>query len=490
MSNTIFFTRDGRLDAESESSVDAMLTRLAAADDPRLLLFVHGGLVPENYGVGTAISLANKLGPLVDEGWEIGCPVWRSSIGETLRANQDELAKETRFVRIILRIVAWVDRRLGGGALDKALIDNGDIEGVLTQIEARSWPDIPEIQSILAENSDLERAENVEGLTHLHLQETELFQEFMADQEFIELIEAGIPLMDVGVRNRVAAARALAPPSGANKLAGAFPAAWTVAIMAVRIGYRVVRRILKKRDHGVGPTIVEEVIGALYLNQAGAAIWRFMKGDAREHFSPGGAGTKILDGLADIARGGKPVRLLGIGHSAGSLFLGQLAMQAAKAPDNLRVEHLMLAPAIRLDEAARCFSRGRVDGLRIFTMSDKLERANHLDDTVFGKLFHRSLLYLILGVLEQDGGRPYSDASLLGLERHLSPQYRPTREEQDQLMVLRTVFGASPDRLIYSETPAGAAPGRRTASKVHGGYWDDEATLDSIRWIARNGFVQ
>jgi hypothetical protein len=292
------------------------------------------------------------------------------------------------------------------------------------------------------------------------------------------------------VRVRAEAARALTVPSASSKLAAGSPAAWVVALAAVRAGYRVLKRCLSDRDHGLGPTIVEEVIGALYLDQAGAAAWGLMKRDARQHFDPGGAGARLLDGLSEIARSGKRVRLLTIGHSAGSLFSGQLAREAGRAPENLTVDHLLLAPAIRIDEAVERFGTGRVSGLRIFTMHDALESANHLDGTIFGRLYHRSLLYLISGVLERGERARYPDAPLLGLERHLAPAYRPSADESTVLVKLGAFLSAAPDRVIYSRSRGDARPGCTTGSTVHGGYWNDPATLDSIRWIARHGFVE
>jgi hypothetical protein len=487
MSQTIFYTTNGRLDAESVRPIDEMLARLAAAEDPRLLLFVHGGLVPERVGVGTAVSLASELAPLANAGWETGFPIWRSGIGETIEINQDALSREPRFVRIVLRLAAWVDRKMGGGFIDKALVGAGDAEGALAALEAKPQPDPGELEALLSAD-DLERARNVEGLSDQHLEDTDLADEVMADGELVAMLDADLPMMDREVRARATAARQVPMPQSSSKLNGMNPAAWVIALLVVRVGYRVLNRCLHDRDHGVGPTIVEEVMGALYLDQAGAAAWSFMKDDARQHFDATGAGTHLLEGLSKIARGGKHVRLLTVGHSAGSLFAAHLAREAVRAPANMRFDFLLLAPAIRLDEAAAQFGQGRLDGFRIFTMHDSLESANHLDGNAFGKLYHRSLLYLISGVLERGPRRRYADAPLLGLERHLKPAYRATRDERTALAAANIVLGAAPDRVIYARSAPPAAPGRTSASEVHGGFWHDPKTLDSIRWVAEHGF--
>lgn len=486
MSQTIFFTRDGRLDAESVQPVDDMLARLSAAQNPRLLLFVHGGLVPESSGVDTANELQSALAPLAQAGWETGFPVWRSSIGETIGINQDALSREPRFVRIILRIAAWVDRKMGGGFLDKALVDSGNAQEALAALGARPQPDSGALEALLSP-ADHKRAFNVEGLSDQHLADTDLAAEVMADSDLVAMLDADLPMMDRDVRARATAARQVPMPPTADRLVALSPAAWVIALFVARAGYRVLNRCLHKRDHGIGPTIVEEVIGALYLDQAGATAWGFMKEDARQHFDPLGAGAYILDGLSQIARGGKLVRLLTIGHSAGSLFAAQLARAAMRAPENMQFDFMLLAPAIRLDEAAAQFGNGRADGFRLFTMNDDLERANHLDDNFFGTIYHRSLLYLISGVLERGQLKRYPDAPLLGLQRHLKPVYGPTNAERSALTAMDIVFAAAPDRVVYSPS-ASAAQGRTTTSEVHGGFWRDPKTLESIRWIAMNGY--
>jgi hypothetical protein len=488
MTQVIFYTKNGRLDPESEQPIEDMLARLSAAENPRLLLFVHGGLVSENDGVKTAIKLASAFAPLASAGWETGFPIWRSSIGETIWNNHDELAREPRFQRILFRLIEWLDRRLGKGVIDKAFVDTGSVERALGALEAASQPSASAIEAMLTATGDLERTLNVEGLSDQHLEDTELARSVLADSNLVALLETDLPMMDPAVQARAQAARLVAAPQSA-KSAAVSPSAWVVAIAVARVGFRVLKRSLQDRDHGLGPTVVEELIGALYLDKAGASIWAAMKNDARQHFAPGGAGSRLLEGVSNIARSGKTVRVMTIGHSAGSLFASQLAREAARAPANLVCDFVLLAPAIRIDEAAEQFGSGRVNGFRIFTMDDQRERANRLDGNPFGKIYHRSLLYLISGVLERKAQSRYADAPLLGLQRHLAPEYRPTGDERAALNAARSFLSAAPDRIVYAHTAGSAAPGRTSMSSLHGGYWGDPQTLDSVRWIAQRGYV-
>ncbi|MBF7014292.1 hypothetical protein QUC32_08760 [Novosphingobium resinovorum] len=350
--------------------------------------------------------------------------------------------------------------------------------------------ELPEAEQLHAELAGqpevLNQVMQVEDLTDQHLAESEVAQEILADDELVGWLETGLPHVDERIVRRAHAAR-LVPPAATDKRALTSPAAWIVAIEAARIGWRVLKRRINKRDHGFGPTIVEELLRALYLSRAGATLWNAMKGDARQHLDVGGAGAYLLERLGDIARGGKDVRLLAIGHSAGALFCGRLALATRLAPANLSVGHILLAPAIRIDEAAESYAGGRFEGLRIFTMNDPREIANALDGKLFGKAYSRSLLYLISGALEDKGDCP--DAPLLGMQRHLVPPYKGTGRENAAREKLEGVLAGLPDPVVFAPSPGNAAPGHRTNSFMHGGYWWDDQTVESIKGIARFGFA-
>ena len=489
MSYTPFFTTDGKLDDASKADVEAMLQRLSRADNPKLMLFVHGGLVNTMAGWMSASEFAGRMAPLQREGWEIGSPIWRSGLGETIRINQDELAQESLFVRIVVRLIEWLDRKLGLGVVDRAFIDNGDVNAAITALNAAPQPEAEAVEVRLGSSEgELERAQNVEALSDQHLENTDLAQMLLDDSEFVAAVIPGLSMIDADVRERVDAARVFGMARSRHPVGVSAPAAYAVSLSVVRAGYRVLKRLVQDRDHGLGPTIVEEVIGALYLDQVGSAAWKLMKDDARQHFDAGGAGRLVFRTLAEIARTGKPVRLITVGHSAGSVFAAAQADYAAEAPANLTMDNIFLAPAVRIDEASEKLGSGRADGLRIFTMDDAHERANHLDGTIFGKIYQRSLLYLISGVLERGTRSRYTDAPLVGLQRHLIPKYRPTREERRELDAFKGWLGAKNDGLIYSPSPTENGPGRRAFASVHGGFWRDDAVVESILWIARNGF--
>ena len=487
MTLTTFITQDGRTLPSEQARLEAMLDRLAAAENPRLMLFVHGGLVSQADGIAGAEDFAGLVEELTDEGWEIAAPIWRSSVGETVESNWEELKNEPRFVRIAVRIAAWLDRRFGNRLFAEAMTETALRGGSLEVLQHIALPDAGQLEADLAAQPEvLNQIMLVEDLTDLQLAESEMAAEILADEELVGWLEAGLPYVDERIVRRVHALR-LAPPTLTDKRAIATPAAYISAIEAARIGWRVLKRTIDRRDHGLGPTIVEEVLRALYLAKAGAALWRVMKEDARQHLDAGGAGTYLLARLGEIARGGKDVRVLAIGHSAGALFCGRLALATRLAPPGLSVGHILLAPAIRIDEAAEGYAGGRFEGLRVFTMNDQREIANALDGKIFGKAYTASLLYLISGALEDEG--EYPDAPLLGMQRHLAPPYKGTRRENEAREKLAKVLAGLPDPVIFAPSPDNAPSGRRTNSVMHGGYWRDQPTVESIKQIARFGFT-
>ncbi|HTN14650.1 MAG TPA: hypothetical protein VL094_07580 [Sphingomonadaceae bacterium] len=498
--STQIFSRNGVLDAQSEDDFEAMLARLAAADDPRLLLFVHGGLVAEDAGRLSAWIMQNAMHPLVKEGWETAFLIWRSGLGETIDINWPELRQNSLFIRIMLRVIRWLERRVSSKDALLAVTDAvdwsrpltaQDLEAVMAALDSMREASADEVLAELELRGELAWAENADGLNSLQLSEDPLFLELVEDPQF--LAEAGKlenqELLDPEVREAIAAARAVPLPVGAKRLEAIDGAGFAVALAAARAGWRVLKRYIRGRDHGLGPTVVEEICGSLYLDKVGAVIWGAMKDDARQHFLQGGAAARLMQGLDAIASGGKPVRVLLIGHSAGSVFTANWAAQATALAPQISTGHIMLAPAIRMDEAADLYGKAsaQFEGMRIFTMHDTLESANHLDGNVFGKIYHRSLPYLISGVLERNGRRHYPDAPLLGLERHHLPRGKLTREERRVLDSMRDTLAAGPDRIVYSVS--NGPDGRTTASEGHGGYYSDPETVQSILHIARHGFT-
>ena len=256
--------------------------------------------------------------------------------------------------------------------------------------------------------------------------------------------------------------------------------------LVVRAGLRVLKRLAEGRDHGVYCTIVEEVLRALYLAKCGAVAWGFMKSDTADHFAKDRPGDLLVSRLFGLAQSGKPVRVLFVGHSAGAVFAHYFARAAVRPPPGLTLDYALLAPASRIDLAADLLvdKPSGLDRLRAFTMGDAREIKDDLDHTPFGKIYPRSLLYLISGVLEETPrGRSYADAPILGLERHLERDTGLSASERKARAKIKKVFA---DEIIYAPTDQG--PGRQCDTHTHGTIDHDTATLASLISLARDGY--
>ncbi|SHG86563.1 Caspase domain-containing protein [Kaistia soli DSM 19436] len=200
---------------------------------------------------------------------------------------------------------------------------------------------------------------------------------------------------------------------------------------------------------------------------AGPQIWGNMKNSAAAAFEPDAAGTKIAERLVAFARANpERVRLHGVGHSAGSVFLSHL-LRRLDALDAPALETLsFLAPAITVDAYLRLADPlipKRAKSLRLFTMSRDYE----LRDSVT-PLYRKSLLYLIRNALEPEVGEP-----VLGLEESLRASPPLVRR-----------FGldgqaSSTGSIVWSVTPVSTGSEASTSTS-HGGFDNDAPTMNSV----------
>lgn len=204
----------------------------------------------------------------------------------------------------------------------------------------------------------------------------------------------------------------------------------------------------------------------------GDKIWSGMKRSAARAFD-GGDGLAVTRHAATfLANAGDGVELHGVGHSAGAIFLSHFIPALHREAGNPRFKTAhFLAPAIRVDRFKdRLFpasANGKrsltgIDHLTLFTMRDTLERA----DTVT-PIYRKSLLYLIYKALED---RKKTD--LVGLEKSV-------RADPD----LKALFGLGTPSQIGEAvwSTSSSATGRQASrSTTHGGFDDDDATMNSI----------
>lgn len=258
--------------------------------------------------------------------------------------------------------------------------------------------------------------------------------------------------------------------ASAARTAGGEGLGW-LALRAMDALDGVLTRFAAGRDHGLYPTVVEELLRALYRDQAGALEWANRKKDGADAF--GGdpdrhAGTALLEGLRMLHADAPTRRIVLVGHSAGAIDVCHLLRSAAALPGSATFEVVLLAPACdfalldgALDE--------RVDGVRIFMLGDALERA----DRLLGTRYPRSLLYFASGVLEDE-----PDAPIAGMERfHRVPEGE----------AVRALLATPPNAAIVAPTDADAPDGLRCEATRHLDLETDPATLHSVAHAITHG---
>lgn len=195
------------------------------------------------------------------------------------------------------------------------------------------------------------------------------------------------------------------------------------------------------------------------LSRPGTQVWGEMKQNADALSLPlAGQPDEAQPGLVQLAQawaaaGGPSLRLHLVGHSAGSIVLSRMLPRLR--PLGLRVESLsFLAPAVRVDvfreTVLPALRAGEVGRFQTFHLDDKTEE----DDSV--AVYRRSLLCLLRESFE--GGR---STPILGLER-------------DWQALAPELAGA------LTPVSAHASPGPHSRSVKHGGFDDDDTTLESV----------
>jgi len=455
------------------AQVDALFAGLAQANPDKVVLHFHGGLVNEERGIDIAKKLTDKY---VAAGAHPVTFVWETGLGETLWDNLGEIHSTKLFKRILKFVLKRAAKRLNmdvGRGAGKALTDD----------EAERLIDGTLQISIDAENAargsmPIKTEEEADDLCN------ELRDEMMVEIEAIDGFKAELALAaDMeGAGELVPDLRDKTAPPGAR---GARLA--KVAMAVAKVAVAVIKRYIKKTDHGLHATTVEELLRAIYVADIGGFVWGSMQRKARLMWRSNEgrsgderyAGAYFVEGLVRHLEHINPnLQIDLIGHSAGSIVLGRLLETVAERHPNLRFRNIMLmAPAIshKVFRDTYLSNLRLFSGFRMFTMSDANEREDALVDRV-RRLYPSSLLYFISGLLEDSVDEP-----LLGMQRYLSnlaPYDGPAFDEV-------RMFLAGDGRAVYSKTSAGAAEGRRSGAVDHGFFDDDELTVESLLAIIR-----
>lgn len=497
---TITTGRDGALVDGARDAVDAIFRELEGA--PKVVLHFHGGLVSRASGEETA----RRQDKVYRQAGAV--PVffiWQSDLIRTVQENLSEIAGEDLFKSVLKWVLKYAVGKineadgLGGRGLGLQTPNDTVIYTELAKRDAGKEP-FAGIQPAgpVSDLTDEEREELERALA-----EDPAFAAAVASIE-ASLLPAPIETGSRGVTERVrAAGTTLLSPSiveeirtdaAAARAAGEKGLITSVAMIrhAVAVLYRVVKRFIQRRDHGLYPTVVEELLRELYVANAGVAIWRVMKGDTADTFSakqPPRGGYYFAQKLNALLATARPEITL-VGHSTGAVFIGNMLkhLEALRRidppgfPNDYAIKNVVfLAPACTFDDFARYVvapyisSGGSLyESFRMYTMTDRAE----CNDSLVRGVYTRSLLYFISGVLEPgDDGRSAPDVPVVGLERY----YRhPEIYDQDSVAVVRDFVAGGSSRAVWSPTDAAAPPGMQSGALKHGDFDNDPVTDRSL----------
>jgi hypothetical protein len=460
-----------------------------------LVLHFHGGLVKYSKGK----SIAEKL---CDEYLAAGAYpvffVWESGLIETIINNLDQIGRESFFRLLWKRLANIALRKMGQDTTQRAAnelpeVDDASVQAAIDTALATQDPALllggePQVDATVAELTA------VEGLA--------LEAEFETDPELtmaIERISNGLrtPAEIEADRTRRAvtvqgSTETLMDPAALDALVdrpdptqrGLISTGRMIKAI-VAIAASVISRFGGGRDHGFHATVVEEILRELYLANAGHLIWSQMKQDTADAFGPDEdthGGTAFLARLRYGLDGHAPPKVTLVGHSTGAVYISEFLDKADELlPPAVTFGVILEAPAASFVKTAATLRRhaARIDGFRMFTMSDERERADRLVPV----LYPHSLLYFVSGVVEGD-----ADTPIVGMQRFYDPARYPD-VDFPAIAAVRSFVEADATRVAWSVTAGGTPVGFGTEATKHGAFDDeDAATLASVKHIIGRGF--
>ena len=501
--------RDGKFDAANgttQQSMDNLFASLRTELPKKVVIHFHGGLVDRDAGIAAAAILnpayqAAGAHPLFF--------IWETGWKEVLEQKLPGIFQEDIFKNILTRVTQFA----------KAKVDKATETGTSMGIDDLPLPKETPIRVELRIPSDGKEPfadvdpSVIPETDQLTNEERKMFIEKMMDDPSLDVIGQKVansvqtPAEEAGQGTAKTATirgstETLMDPDVLREITGvggvqegeASRSVFSAGMLAVRAAMvleRVISRFAHRRDHGFYLTIVEEILRAFYVGNAGKFLWDGMKTDTTDAFgfAPDCGGTQFLAGLqklwSDPAAwpvGAKPVLTL-VGHSAGAIYACNFLkeVEAHKLPADLKFNLILIAPActFRLLADTLKAAGNRVAALRVFGMDDERERKNALLEKL-PLLYPSSLLYFVSGIVEDE-----SDMPLAGMARFWSGVYASGKFPEIDYVHSFTLFKPK-SSLIWAL--AAGSDGLSCDMSTHGGWAQAPATLKSVQYILSKGY--
>lgn len=470
------------------ADIDKMFAFLKEKKQRRLFLYFHGGLVNANSGMQAAERIVSHANLDTTACPYPVCFVWETGLVETLMQNFDTIKKSGFFKKLLVKIIKVAGKKLGVD-IDDNLIGSKGIESMSeAEIKTELEKEAPFEKTF--ENPG-KRSFSLKNVTPVNIEQdlfyenvimpevqASMMEEFSADFDLTELAKELSPdeikLMNPDITDT------------AGEGEKGFLGLGKLVAVAVKVVIAVIKRHMKKRDHGFYPTIIEELFREVYIADVGAWFWSGMKDKAARMWKEDAfsgdpktwhAGSYLLKKLKEYKDEVGSLTIDLIGHSAGSIVICELLNVVNQRSPGLTFRNIIfMAPACTCDLFDKTVLKFQslYNRLRIYTMLDLYEQK----DRLVPALYTRSLLYFISGVLETE-----SDTCILGLQRHIIGN-KPY--DQEEILNNISKYLALEDRIVYAVTKADAVEGLRSGSQRHGDFDNaGEITLDSIFYLLK-----
>jgi pimeloyl-ACP methyl ester carboxylesterase len=426
-------------------------------------------------------------------------PVWNTGPVAVLQDIWVRIAQETLFRILLDRVTGLVHARMSdfvgsrGGGVDRTL-------GPVT-VAVAGEGDFPAAYL----NLNLDSVRGKEELALREFQEESIKAQMETDVELNTAVDAVLRGANLpvaagsrapGINSQNQSVPSLADTAALEPLqkdANTRGLGLGTAVAVLKIVVKVIGRFIRRADHGLHATVVEEVLRAFYLGSVGTAAWSKMKDYTQWAFSAtttNASGIALIEELQKIPAA---QRVMLVGHSAGSIFISELLQHF---PDSDRkFEVVFLAPAVTVElfvqavvQRQHLLAKNPAGNplFRMYTMNDFYESRDVLvrNVPVFGDLnwfYPRSLLYLISGILEETAGKEVVDAAITGLQRVYDPTYRSAAVAE--VAEARAFVEGPADRRVWA-VAGSTDPRMRSNSTSHGGFGSPDSTNMTMLSVA------
>lgn len=214
--------------------------------------------------------------------------------------------------------------------------------------------------------------------------------------------------------------------------------------------------------------LLDEAI-ELATRRLGQPLWREIKENAEGASDGRGGATVVARQIADYRRKWGPVELHLVGHSAGSVFHAHLIPRLIELglPINTLTFYAPACTTKLFKVNIAPYVGKEIERLTIFNLTKKYEEADSATP-----LYHKSLLHLVSGAFEEQRNKP-----LLGMDTFIE-------RDEDVKRELGEPVKSGESTVIYSVgVPSDIS--LASASTTHGGFDNDDATLNSTLRIIR-----